>query len=198
MNIRGGVNVNSIEKIIVNVAAFLSGCFPIALIEWLRVIIFRSDSNNWYVEIFSKVFLIITVICICIFTWSIFKIFRRVNTPGNISNLKRKDTFSSGAISYYVLPFVSFVGNDINSMVTLAVVIVFLSVIFNNNMMFMYTPVLDFLGYKVLEGDLESGGNIYKTVTILVKTDKCLYFTGSNNGEFEKVQEGLYFFVNES
>lgn len=61
--------------------------------------------------------------------------------------------------------------------------------------MFMYTPVLDFLGYKVLEGDLQSGNNTYKNVTILVKTDRELYFTGINDGEFEKVQEGLYFFL---
>lgn len=183
------------EKIIVNVSAFLAGCFPVALIEWIRVIVFRSSSNNWYVEIFAKTFLIITIICICIFIRSLWKNFRRANTLGSITNLKRKDTFSSGAISFYILPFISFVGNDVNSMITLAVVIVFLLVIFNNNMMFMYTPVLDFLGYKVLEGDLQSGNNTYKNVTILVKTDGELYFTGINDGKFEKVQEGLYFFL---
>lgn len=59
----------------------------------------------------------------------------------------------------------------------------------------MYTPVLDFLGYKVLEGDLKSGNNTYNHVTILVKTDKNIVFTGENKGKFEKIQEGLYFFI---
>ena len=193
--IGGGVNVKSTEKVIVNVSAFLSGCFPVALIEWIRVVLFRTSNNNWYVEIFSKTFFTFTIVCSLIFWVYILKKFREANTIGEISCLKRKDMFSSGAVSYYILPFVSFLGNDINSMVTLIVVIILLAVIYNNNMMFMYTPLLDFMGFKVLEGNIKCQNAEFSKAMILVKKDKNIVFTGENKGKFEKIQEGLYFFI---
>ena len=167
-----------LDRFFINTSAFLSGCFPVALIEWIRVIIFRLPDNNWYVEIFSKTFLLTSTVCIVVFWWFIIHRFEKVNTPCTISKLKRKDTFTSGAISYYILPFISFLGNDLDSMLTLLIVIIFLMVIFHNNMMFMYTPVLDFMGCKVLDGELSCRGESPFQATILIKSDKGIMFTG--------------------
>lgn len=184
-----------LNRFLINMSAFLSGCFPVALIEWIRVIIFRPTDNNWYVEIFFKTFLGLSILCIISFLLFIFYRFKKANTPCVISKLRRKDTFSSGAISYYILPFISFLGNDMDSMLTLLVIIIFLMVIFHNNMMFMYTPVLDFMGYKVLEGELSCRGESPVKVVILVKSDNGIIFTGENHGKVKKVQDGLFFFV---
>ena len=59
----------------------------------------------------------------------------------------------------------------------------------------MYTPLLDFMGLKVLEGNIKCQNGESSKVIMLVKKDKNIVFTGENKGKFEKVQEGVYFFV---
>lgn len=104
--------------------------------------------------------------------------------------------FSSGALSYYILPFVSFIGDSTQSILTLIVVTIVLLVVFNNNVMFMYTPLLDFLGYKVLEGNMSDlDGKNSGAAIIVVKSEKGIFFTGSNRGVVNYVNEGVYFFV---
>ncbi len=178
----------------VNSSAFLSGCFPIALIEVVRLLF--SASNNIILCGLSLVFLV-TTIAATIYVWRSFsRMFSKADIPCRISNLKRKDMFSSGALSFYILPFVSFIGDNIQSIFTLFVVTIVLLVIFNNNMMFMYTPLLDFLGYKVLEGDISSlGGDDTQTAVIVVRSGKGLFFSGSNRGLVNCVSENVYFFV---
>jgi len=194
-----------LDRIITNSTSFLSGCLPIALIDFIQVIVFRPENNNWYVEIFAKTFLLFTIISCVVFYVILWDNFKKADTPVIITNLKRKDMFSSGAISYYVLPFISFIGNTLQSTITLAVVIILLLIIFNNNMMFMYTPFLDILGYKVLEGTIIQPGrehekcyccqkNIEQSCSIVVKTDRNLFFTGENKGTMKKISGDTVFF----
>ncbi len=185
----------TMKNLFINTSAFWAGCFPVALMEFVCVMWFGTNDTTKPLYIFAYIFLFVTIISTLCFIRFIKNTFSKANTPGSISNIKRKDIFSSGAISYYILPFISFVGSDSKSMVTLIIVILILTLIFNNNMMFMYTPILDFFQYKVLECDLQCGIDKHEKVIILVKSDTTLYFTGTNNGVFKKVQEGLYFFV---
>lgn len=66
--------------------------------------------------------------------------------------------------------------------------------------MFMYTPFLDFCGYKVLDGNIifptgKNGKCETRRAYIVVKTDNSLYFSSSNGGLSEKVTEDMYFFI---
>ncbi len=182
------------SKIVLNSSAFLSGCLPIALIQFSRALF--SDVCNVVLASFSVAFLFLTVVA-TVYLWCYFSsTFSKANVPCKISNLKRKDLFSSGALSCYILPFVSFVGDSVQSVLTLFVITIVLLVVFNNNMMFMYTPLLDFLGYKVLEGEWSDlDGKNSGTAMIVVKSGKGIFFTGSNRGVVNCVDEGVYFFI---
>jgi hypothetical protein len=187
----------NVSRVFLNSAAFFSGCFPIALINFIINIFLRTEGNNWYVEIFAKSLLIITVLASLFFYIYLRKKFRSAVTTVEIKDIKRKDIFSSGAISYYILPFVSFVGNDEKSMVTLVVVLTLLVIIFNNNLMFLYTPLIDMLGYKILEGKiLYSNSNLDVTKieigNILVKSDKKIFFSKENKAHIHKISEGIF------
>ena len=90
--------------------AFLAGCFPIALIEILHVFIFDSDEAVFIVQCFAVLYMAVSIWA-CIDTGLFFRRqFQSVRIPCKISGLQRKDLFSSGAISYYVIPFISFIG----------------------------------------------------------------------------------------
>ena len=176
--------------------AFLSGCFPIALINFIRNIVFPLENSNVYVEWFSVTFFAITVVSAIVYFLLLRKFFRSANILCIISDIKRVDMFSSGAISYYILPFISFIGNDVQNAITLFIVIILLLIIFNNNMMFMYTPILDCLGYKVLECRIcNPDGSGSQKAKVVVKTDNGLYFSGNNLGKAEKVNEDTFFFI---
>lgn len=183
-----------LSKIVLNSSAFLSGCLPVALIQVSRFSF--SDVYNVVPASLSVAFLFLTILAsVCL--WRYFSItFSKANVPCKVSNLKRKDMFSSGALNYYILPFVFFIGDNMQSVLTLFVITIALLVIFNNNMMFMYTPLLDFLGYKILEGEVSDlDGKNLKVAMIVVKSDKGIFFTGSNRGVMNRVSEDVYFFV---
>lgn len=192
---RKGIGYMS-SRLICNSSAFLSGCFPVALIDVLYVAMFRSTEQNWGAKAFAWVFLVVTIIASVCFYFILQNHFREATTSCKIGNLKRVNVFSSSAISYYTLPFISFVGDSVQSAVTLFILVAILLVIFNNNMMFMYTPLLDFLGYKVLEGEIIfMNGSVVRYANIVVKTDKGLYFSSHNDGLVEKVNEDTFFFI---
>lgn len=188
------------NRIICNSSAFLSGCLPVALIDFLLVVGFQSSNRDWRAEVFSYIFLALTVASsVCYYRFLQNK-FQAASTVCKIEGLRRVNIFSSGAVSYYTLPFISFVGDNLQSAVILSVLVVILLIMFNNNMMFMYTPFLDFCGYKVLAGNIifptgENGKGETRRAYIVVKTDNRLYFSSSNGGLSEKVTEDMYFFI---
>lgn len=179
------------ERIIINSVAFLSGCFPVALIYLLANMLFDKNRQDWYVNVFANSFFFITVISMILFWWILRKWFKGTNETVTIKHIRRKDIFSSGAISYYILPFVSFINNDEKSVLILLIVLILLLIIFINNMMFLYTPFIDILGYKILECDMEIDGKCEK-ITIVFKDTSALFFTGINEIKINKIDEGIF------
>ena len=194
------MEISNLENKFLSSMAFLSGCTPIALIYFLRVTVipYKGDVQAIIfdvVRIFSVVFLSVTILCAIFFYISINKHFNLAGTSVKVYNLKRKDLFSSGALSCYVVPFISLIGDDIQSMVSLVVLIMLFLRVFTNNIMFLYTPMIDILGYKILEGTVEynANGNIFKRqCNLMVKSDKNLYFEGENVAVIEKLNEGTF------
>lgn len=175
--------------------AFLAGCFPIALIEMLHVFIFDSDEAVFVVQCFAVLYMAVSIWA-CIDTELFFRRqFQSVRIPCKISGLQRKDLFSSGAISYYVIPFISFIGSGIESAVTLLIVTGLMLAMFRNNIMFLYTPLLDVFGYKILEGDINRHDGDSRKGTFIVKTDNNLFFSSDNQGKMMQITNGVFFFV---
>ena len=177
--------------------AFLAGCFPIALIEALHVFIFDVDEAGYAVQCFAAIYMVVSIGA-CIDTWLFFRRqFHSVRIPCEISKLQRKDLFSSGAISYYVIPFISFIGSGIESAVTLLIVTALMLAMFRNNIMFLYTPLLDVFGYKILEGEISRPDGNCRMGTFIVKTDKGLFFSSKNQGKMLQITNGVFFFVSD-
>ena len=192
------MNVNH-ERIAFSCTAFLSGCVPISLIYFFKTTICpfisnRIDYNFEYnhIQIFSIAFLVITLVSSGIFFFMLKKKFIQASDSVTISNLKRKDLFSSGALGFYVLPFISFLGNDMESLITIIILVLLLLRIFTNNVMFLYTPFIDILGYKMLEGTVtyNNNGSVKKqTYNIMVKSDKNLFFSTDNKCLMNQLNE---------
>ena len=166
--------------------AFLSGCLPIAIIHSIRVFVVPcyevAENNppmNIGVKYFAVAFLVIALTSAVLFCFSLNKRFSRASTRVEISDLKRKDLFSSGALSCYVLPFLSLIGNNLQSTVSLFVLILLFLKVFTNNIMFLYTPIIDIMGYKIMEGTLKytiNGQIKERKCDLMLKSDKNLYF----------------------
>ena len=194
--------VNNFENKFLSSMAFLSGCFPIALIHFVRVTVIpyyeRMDCIIFdVVQVFSISFIVLTIICAFGFYISINKRFSSASTQVKVFNLKRKDLFSSGALSCYVVPFLSLSGDNIQSTVSLVMLIVLFLIVFNNNIMFLYTPMIDILGYKILEGTIRytaNGHAVERQCNLMVKSDKNLYFEIGNDGLMEKLNESTFCF----
>ena len=194
--------VNNVENKFLSSMAFLSGCFPIALIHFLRVTIipyYGNTSNIVFdvVQIFSISFIILTFCCSFLFYIAINKRFSSASVCVQVCDLKRKDLFSSGALSCYVVPFLSLIGDNIQSTVSLMILILLFLRVFNNNIMFLYTPMIDILGYKILEGKIRYSANgqvVERQCNLMVKSDKDLYFEIENNGVMEKLNESTFCF----
>ena len=180
--------------------AFLSGCLPIALIHFTRVVLVPGygtilSVDFSIVQIFSSVFISLTFLCSILFYILINERFSKATTHAKVCDLKRKDLFSSGALSCYVLPFLSLIGDDIQSTVLLVILILLFLRVFNNNVMFLYTPMIDILGYKILEGTIRytvNGQTEEKRYDIMVKSDKNLYFESDNSVLMEKLNESTF------
>ncbi len=196
------MNVNNFEDKFLSGIAFLSGCLPIAVIHGLRVLVvpcYEVAENNPPINIvviyFSVIFLVITSISAVLFCIALNKRFARASTLVEISDLKRKDLFSSGALSCYVLPFLSLIGNNLQSTVSLFVLILLFLKVFTNNIMFLYTPIIDIMGYKIMEGTLKytiNGQVKEKKCDLMLKSDANLYFTSENNAVMEKLNETTF------
>lgn len=198
--------VNNVENKFLSSMAFLSGCFPIAFIHFLRVTVipyYKSADDIVFdvVQVFSISFIVVTACCSFLFYILINKRFSAASICVQVCNLKRKDLFSSGALSCYVVPFLSLIGDNVQSTVSLIVLILLFLRVFTNNIMFLYTPMIDILGYKILEGTIRysvNGQVIERECNLMVKSDKELYFEIENNGVMEKLNESTFCFRSKS
>jgi len=167
--------------------AFLSGCIPIAIIN----LTLNYDKEDCIISWFSIGFCAISIIAGLYFFRKIKSFYRHDNEKAVILNIRRKDIFVSGAISYYVLPFISFVSTGREGVLILSILILLFLKIFNNNRMFLYTPLFDLLGYKILECDIRINQHIVHA-DIITKDGNCLYFTGENHMRVSKIEEGVF------
>lgn len=183
--------------------AFLSGCLPISIIHGLRVFVVPcyevAENNppmNIGVKYFAVAFLVIALISTAFFCIALNKRFSRASTRVEISDLKRKDLFSSGALTCYVLPFLSLIGNNLQSTVSLFILIILFLRVFTNNILFLYTPIIDIMGYKIMEGTIKystiNGQVKEKKCDLMLKSDENLYFTSENNAVMEKLNETTF------
>lgn len=171
--------------------AFLSGSFPVALVNLLLV----CDSNSFAVKCFAILFFTVTIFSAIIFYSMVQKRFNEADAPCHIENLHRVNPFFFGVMAFYIAPFVAFVGNnEQNTIILIALISVLFLTFTNNNLL--YTPFLDFLGYKVLRGDIVyPSANLRINAYIIVKDNSDLYFSGCpNDGFITKVTETTYFF----
>ena len=198
----GGVymEISNFENKFLSSMAFLSGCSPIALIHFVKVVgipyyEFANDITFDVVRIFSVCFLGITIFCSILFRVLIDKKFSVATTHVKILHLQRKDLFSSGALSCYVFPFLSLIGDDIQSTISLAILILLFLKVFSNNIMFLYTPMFDIWGYKILEGSIKyssHGQDFERKCNLIVKSDENLYFETDNDAVMEKLNETTF------
>lgn len=174
-------------RMLLNSTAFLSGCTPIAFINLLG----NYDNPDVVVQGFAIVLMIVTVFSTIWFYCQMTRFFNSADTVAIVSGIKRKDVFASGAISYYVLPFISFLSTGRGSVWTLLILISLFLRIFHNNNMFLYTPIFDVLGYKILTCKatiFEKDSNI----NIITKDGSALFFTGDNKMKVAKIDEDIY------
>jgi hypothetical protein len=160
---------------------------PIALINLF--LNYEKDDN--IVFGFSIFFFLITTSSGLYFFRKIKTFYRNDNEKAVILNIKRKDVFVSGAISYYVLPFISFISSGRDGVYILCTLIVLFLIIFTNNRMFLYTPLFDILAYKILECDIKINDKLIHA-DIIVKDGNQLYFTGENSMRIYKIEEGIF------
>lgn len=170
-----------------NSTAFLSGCIPIALINF----IVNYSDEDLFVVWFSVFFLLVSILAGLYFRNKLKSFFQYDNETAIVSNIKRKDIFASGAISYYVLPFISFVTGGRNGVIILIILTCLLMWIFNNNRMFLYTPLIDLLGYQIFECDIKFEDQIIKA-TIITPNGNKMYFTGYNDVRIYKIEADIY------
>lgn len=196
------MSISNIEHKMLSGVAFLSGCLPIALIHFIRVTVIpcsnhAADMTVDIVQIFSIGFMVVTMLCAFGFYYLINLRFSAASIRGTICNLKRKDLFSSGALSCYILPFLSLLGNDIQSTISMVILIFLFLKVFINNIMFLYTPIIDVLGYKILEGTVRyitfDGKTAERQCNFLVKSDEGIYFEKADNSVvIEKLTETTF------
>lgn len=178
--------------LITRLAAFLSGCAPIAVINlWLN---YNSQIN--IIKYFSWSFLILTLVfCEYIYCW-----LKGYNNTSNklkvkIKNIKIKNTVSTGAMNYYIIPFISFTQkDDIKSFIVLVVLLILFSILFVKNKMTFYTPIIDLLGYQSLEATIINGSNEIQ-VDLITKDINKLYLSSINDVGVEKITGELYFLL---
>ena len=85
--------------------------------------------------------------------------------------------------------------NNLQSTVSLFVLILLFLKVFTNNIMFLYTPIIDIMGYKIMEGTLKytiNGQIKERKCDLMLKSDKNLYFTSENNAVMEKLNETTF------
>lgn len=174
-----------------SLAAFFSGCLPIALINGFL----NWNNNILIIRYFSWLFCSIAIVATLYFlSW-----LKKNNNVKNsdliiIENIKRKNIFSTGAMSYYIVPFVSFIpGEDLKTFYILVTLIIMFAWLYVSNRMALYTPIIDFSGYKILEATISNGSEKKIRADVLIKNIDNIYFSDENRVNARKIDENTYF-----
>lgn len=163
--------------------SYISGNMPIALIFFLNSIYDRiefTDGYSWTCNLDMELFF--AFICVGITSVSSFLIKRYFDNSlkrlenGNggseylISDLRVKKLFSSGAITYYILPFASFVvGDDVfKNLIALCILTIIFGKIYVKERMTVYSPILCLAGYVVFSCTINASDST-KQINVLFK-----------------------------
>lgn len=179
------------DKRWLSVVSYLAGCLLVAFIYLLI---------NWdkgYCYLYGGVtFTLISLL-------AIFVIYRYLKkqlpnkTNGiktTIRKIRRNNNFVASSISYYVIPFLSFVSTGFENTVILVVLIIFFAFIHGKNRMFLFSPVLDILGYSVLDCEIKIK-NDFVSAYVITNKFRDLYTSGENQCYRNKSDEGVFFVI---
>ena len=98
-------------------------------------------------------------------------------------------------VTYYILPYIFLIGNDMRNIVALFIITSFLLILFNNNISFVNTPILMFLGYSVLNCKISNPEETFsKNIRIVVKSKEITSFNLSRYGFMNHIEEDVCFF----
>lgn len=177
--------------------SFISGCFPVAIINFIINYKIENLLSGFFAYLFIFFSSFATVYLVSVLRGYVKNIKTNVGcNNAKISNIKRKNLFTTGAMGYYVIPFVSFIGTGDNyvSTVILLILIILFAWLFTANRMVLYNPMLDILGYRILEATVSISGKEH-TSDILTKAKDAanLYFSSVNNVSTIKIDETTYF-----
>ena len=164
-------------------ASFLSGNLPICAILLVSVA-FKYFSPE---GVIIPLILAGGYILICLISTGILLYFlqctitqlkmKNGGTYGRLYNLKIQNIFSSGTMTYYILPFISFAAGDdlLKNEIILFILILILGKLYVQERMIIYTPILGLVGYIVLAGRLkDSSHNDLGETLFLIKNPNQL------------------------
>ncbi len=174
-----------------SLTAFFSGCLPISCITLFT----NLDNEIILIKYFSFSFFAITAFATVYFAYWLHN---NNNTHNSIIvkiiNIKRKNLFSTGAMTYYIVPFISFIpGDNIKTLYILIVLLGLFAILFITNRMALYTPIIDLCGYKILECDIKLDSGKLLHSDIIIKNIDGLCFSGENAINVRKIDESTYF-----
>lgn len=194
---------SNIKKL--SIASYLSGCLPISIVSVINVNYEKficKDGKIIFTDFIINLVPILFFITTIVASWLVIKDLKKRKSDSQseceIENVKRKNLFATGAMSYYVLPFIAFASiKDWSSLISMIVLLITFGWIFVNNRMFPYSPIIDIAGYTVFECDLilDSGSKKVKNVNIITKDASIIYLSSTNYGRVEKVDEDIYIAV---
>lgn len=100
-----------------------------------------------------------------------------------IADIKTKTIFSSGTITYYILPLAAFAGSDnnIKGAVILLLFCIIFGIIYVRERLTAYTPILALLGYTMLSCKLQGLQKSAKpeSTMLLIKSSEHFVYGGS-------------------
>lgn len=160
----------------ISLASFLSGNLPICAILLVSVVFKYFSAEKVLVPlIFAGCYTVICLISTGILLYTLKSAIKELEIKnggnyGRIQNIKIQNIFSSGTMTYYILPFISFAAGDdlLKNEIILFILILILGKLYVQERMIIYTPILGLVGYIVLAGRLLDSGHKELGETLLL------------------------------
>lgn len=189
--------------------SYLSGNLPISLVYFISVLFdiipvyapaciqsfWTLQPDNPLSPILLYVEIVLSVIYLIITLYSTLKIhnefkdkFMQLDQGVNcrqyiVTDIKTKTIFSSGTITYYILPLAAFTGSDnnIKGAVILLLFCIIFGIIYVRERLTAYTPILALLGYTMLSCEIQGFPKTAKpeNTMLLIKSSEQFVYGGS-------------------
>lgn len=161
--------------------SFLSGNLPICLILIVTLIHKYIITNN-FLCIPTMIAIFYFGVCFLSAKFLLTHISEEFNrlkernggVYGKMCKIRIHNIFSSGAMTYYILPFISFAAGDdiLKNEIILFILIFIFGILYVRERMIIYTPILGLCGYIVLSANLKDIQNneIGETLILMKRT----------------------------